>query len=130
MHTLILENFTQIGRITFLEETSVIISSVDRKTKEVFFQWDFGMEGIAQIGSFLSRDKKGIKDTVIAHCQFHLAHAFFHDPCDPNYDEYHWALKGNYKDRIRAEEESEEEIEELIREAQAIAQKNSSPIKP
>ena len=45
-----------------------------------------------------------IEDKVKRMAQYDLSHAFFHYKDDPNYTHYHWALYGNYKDRVILEE--------------------------
>jgi len=39
-----------------------------------------------------------LKNTI----QFDLFHAFYHYEHDPNYEDYHWALVGHLKDRVKS----------------------------
>ena len=45
-------------------------------------------------------DDKSDEEKIVFDIIFDLMHAFFHVSDDPNYDDYHWALYGNLKDRV------------------------------
>lgn len=98
------EKFTELGEITCKELIFVDVYSVNRFTKHVYFNWDFGMDGVVSLNSFNIKNVKGLKNKIISDIIFDIGHAFFHYSGDPNYTPYHWALRAWLKDRVEAKE--------------------------
>jgi hypothetical protein len=101
------EKFTELGEITCKEPIFVDIYSVNRKTKVVYFTWDFGMDGTVGLNNFNIKRVRGLKNKIIADIIFDIGHAFFHYEGDPNYTHYHWALAGWLKNRVETKESYE-----------------------
>ena len=98
------EKFTELGEITCKEPIFIDIYCVNRKTKVVYFTWDFGMDGTVGLNSFNIKNLKGLKKKILADIIFDIGHAFFHYEGDPNYTYYHWALYAWLKDRVETKE--------------------------
>jgi hypothetical protein len=96
--------FEELGTIICKEPIAVDVQYIDRKTKTVYFTWDFGMEGTVQLDNFILKGKavKGIKTKILSDIIFDIGHAFFHYEGDPNYTHYHWALAGWLNPRVTA----------------------------
>jgi hypothetical protein len=54
-----------------------------------------------------------LEDIIKSFVKYDLFHAFFHISDDPNYSHLHWALYGNYKDRVDATEDESEYYREI-----------------
>ena len=97
--------FVEIGLVYCIEPIYIDVYYVDRKTKVVYFTWDFGMDGAVGLNNFNIKNIKGLKNKIIADVYFDIGHAFFHYEGDPNYTHYHWALRGWLKNRVDIVEE-------------------------
>lgn len=98
------EKFTELGEITCKEPVYIDVYYVNRKTKVVYFTWDFGMDGTVGLNSFNIKHLKGLKKKIISDIIFDIGHAFFHYEGDPNYTHYHWALYAWLKDRVETKD--------------------------
>ena len=82
------------------------IGDKDHGHKVAAFTFDFGMEHITSLTkehNFILRqyENKSDIEKIVIDVVFDLFHAFFHTQYDPNYTDYHWALYGNLKDRVK-----------------------------
>ena len=113
--TITITELWSIGHIIFKKPLNVDVF-VDRKNDageyEALAAYDFGMDQLIPVvpGSNCLHNYAGpnpyytpIK-TVFATIKFDLMHAFFHYNGDPNYTHTHWALYGNLKDRVDADD--------------------------
>ena len=101
--------FQELGHFTCKEPIHFDVYYIDRVTKFVYFEWDFGMESSICLGSCTCRHLKRLKEKIFREVIFDLGHAFFHYEGDPNYEYYHWALAGWLKDRLETKEYEFEE---------------------
>jgi hypothetical protein len=97
-------SFHELCVFTCKEPIYIDVYYVDRKTKAVHFEWDFGMDASIGLNSFTCKNIKGLKKKIYREVVFDLGHAFCHYEGDPNYTDYHWALKGWLKDRLQVHE--------------------------
>jgi len=98
------ETFRELGHFTCKEPIYFDVYYVDRRAKFVYFDWDFGMRASISLNSFTCKHIKRLKEKIYREIIFDLGHAFFHYEGDPNYTEYHWALAGWLKDRLKTKE--------------------------
>jgi len=87
------KHFVELGSVTCKEPIYIDVYYVDRKTRVVYYTWDFGMDGCFSLNNFNIKHIKGLKNKILADVYFDVGHAFFHYEGDPNYTYYHWALR-------------------------------------
>jgi hypothetical protein len=98
------DKFTELCIFTCKEPIYIDIYHVDRQLGYVYFTWDFGMDAVVSLRTYISKHRKGLKKKVFREIIFDVGHAFCHCSEDPNYTEYHWALRGWLKDRLEVHE--------------------------
>ena len=107
-----IEELWGIGHLVFKEPMEIKVFFGDTPNEEVLAVFNFGMEyriPTAKEKNFLynyaekNENAEPIK-TVFSTIKFDLMHAFFHYSGDPNYSHTHWALYGNLKDKIDADD--------------------------
>jgi hypothetical protein len=98
------KTFQELGHFTCKEPIYLDVYYVNRKTKTVYFTWDFGMDSSICLNSFTCKHLKGLKEKIYREVIFDLGHAFFHYEGDPNYTHYHWALAGWLNHRLITKE--------------------------
>jgi hypothetical protein len=98
------EKFEELGFFRCKEPIYIDVYFVDRKSKTVYFTWDFGMDFSISLNSFTCKHLKRLKEKIYREVIFDLGHAFFHYEGDPNYTHYHWALVGWLKHRLITKE--------------------------
>jgi len=86
------KKFKELGQIACKKPIYINVYYVNRKSKVIYFTWDFGMEGTVSLNNFNIKHIKGLKSKIFADIIFDIGHAFFHYQGDPNYTHYHWAL--------------------------------------
>ena len=98
------------GSLTSKTPIYIDVYYVDRKLKIAYCTWDFGMDFSVHLHHPFypkSHSSLSLKEKIISCCKWHLEHAFTHYNGDPNYEYYHWALYGMYKDIITVNEQVE-----------------------
>ena len=112
--TLTIHELWSIGHLLFKEPLAieVFFGEEDKTNDRALVIYDFGMEDdipLKKEHNFLhdyagdNKECEPIK-TVFASVKFDLMHAFFHYKGDPNYNHTHWALLGNLKDKVTADD--------------------------
>lgn len=113
--TITIHELWSIGHIIFPKEPLKVEGYfADEKDEDqsALVVYDFGMDDRISV----TKDKNWIYNysggneeclpikSVFSTVKFDLMHAFFHFNGDPNYTHRHWALYGNLKDRVTADE--------------------------
>lgn len=105
--------------IKFSEPLTLTCYYIDTEThgyKVATFEFDFGMTHSIALEvehNCILRDFIGATDEekIAFDVIFDLFHAFFHPSVDPNYEDYHWALYGNLKDRVEIGENDDTDLQ-------------------
>jgi hypothetical protein len=101
-----------LGHLYFKEPLKVDVYLGDNPKENVLAEFDFGMDMEIstkdEYNLYLNaypNDEEGVMKRVIATLKYELMHSFFHFSGDPNYGHLNWALYGNLKDRVTADDE-------------------------
>jgi len=129
--TITIHELWSIGHLLFPKEPLKIeVFLGDEEDPSALAVYDFGMEDRIAV----TKDKNCLYDyaggnaecdpikTVFSSIKFDLMHAFFHYQGDPNYSHLHWALYGNLKERVTADDSfifDDQEYEEVQKKARA-----------